>query len=126
MKKGFTVVELLAVIIIIAVIGSIGFAIFDNVIHNMRINAYNEQKNNIVLAAQKWLSDIRGTEDYPNTFPYELTLTELRKADYIEKGICNQEERFLIDYDNSYVTITKNGKLFEYTLNVVNTGDECE
>lgn len=126
MKKGFTVIELLAVIIIIGIIGSIGFAIFDNVIHNMRLKAYIEQKNNIILASEKWLSDRRGTEEYPDNFPYNLTLTDLRKTNYIEKDICNQEERFLIDYDNSYVTITKNGKLFEYTLNIVNTGDECK
>lgn len=125
MKKGFTVIELLAVIIIIAIIGGIGFAIFDSVIHNMRIRAYLEQKNNITLAAEKWLSDRRGEDDYPDSFPYNLTLKDLRKTNYIEKDICNQEERLKIDYDNSYVKITKNGKIFEYTLKVVNTGVEC-
>lgn len=126
MKKGFTTIELLAVIIIIAVIGSIGFAIFDNVIHNMRLRAYAEQKNNIILAAEKWLSDRRGEDDYPDSFPYNLTLKDLRKTNYVENNICNQEERLKIDYNNSYVKITKNGKMFEYTLTVVNTGVECK
>jgi len=126
MKKGFTVIELLAVIIIIAIIGGIGFAIFDNVIHNMRLKAYKEQKNNIVLGAQKWLSDRRGTENYPANFPHTITLNELKNTNYIEKDICNQEERLIIDYNNSSVTITKNGKIFDYKVNIVNTGEECQ
>ena len=43
MKRGFTVTELLATIIIIGVIGTIGVAVFDNIVHNMRIKAFNAQ-----------------------------------------------------------------------------------
>ena len=126
MKKGFTIIELLAVIIIIAIIGSIGFAIFDNVIHNMRIKAYEEQKNNIIISAQKWLSDRRGTENYPDEFPHKLTLSNLNTDKYIEKNICNQEDRVIVDYDKSYVTITKTGKKFNYEIKIINTGEPCK
>ena len=125
MKKGFTVIELLATIIVLGIISTIGVVVFDNIVHNMRIKAFENQKESIILSAQKWISDKRGTENYPNTFPYQLTLEELLKEEYIEKNICNQEERLTIDYRNSYVEIKENNKTYEYNLVINNTGVEC-
>ena len=125
MKKGFTVIELLATIIVLGIISTIGVVVFDNIVHNMRIKAFETQKESIILSAQKWISDKRGTENYPNIFPYQLTLEELLKEEYIEKNICNQEERLTIDYRNSYVEIKENNKTYEYNLVINNTGVEC-
>ena len=125
MKKGFTVIELLATIIVLGIISTIGVVVFDNIVHNMRIKAFETQKESIILSAQKWISDKRGTENYPNTFPYQLTLEELLKEEYIEKNICNQEERLMIDYRNSYVEIKEKNKTYEYKLVINNTGVEC-
>lgn len=125
MRKGFTVIELLATIIVLGIISTIGVVVFDNIIHNMRIKAFETQKESIILSAQKWISDKRGTENYPNTFPYQLTLEELLKEEYIEKNICNQEERLTIDYRNSYVEIKEKNKTYEYKLVINNTGVEC-
>lgn len=125
MKKGFTVIELLATIIVLGIISTIGVVVFDNIVHNMRIKAFETQKESIILSAQKWISDKRGTENYPNTFPYQLTLEELLKEEYIEKNICNQEERLTIDYRNSYIEIKENNKTYEYKLVINNTGVEC-
>lgn len=125
MRKGFTVIELLATIIVLGIISTIGVVVFDNIVHNMRIKAFETQKESIILSAQKWISDKRGTENYPNTFPYQLTLEELLKEEYIEKNICNQEERLTIDYRNSYVEIKENNKTYEYNLVINNTGVEC-
>lgn len=125
MKKGFTVIELLATIIVLGIISTIGVVVFDNIVHNMRIKAFETQKESIILSAQKWISDKRGTENYPNTFPYQLTLEELLKEEYIEKNICNQEERLTIDYRNSYVEINEKNKTYEYNLVINNTGVEC-
>ena len=125
MKKGFTVIELLATIIVLGIISTIGVVVFDNIVHNMRIKAFETQKESIILSAQKWISDKRGTENYPNTFPYQLTLEELLKEEYIEKNICNQEERLTIDYRNSYIEIKESNKTYEYKLVINNTGVEC-
>lgn len=126
MKKGFTIVELLATIIILGIIGTIGVAIFDNVVHNMRIKAYKTQKESIVLSSQKWLSDQKGTDNFPLEFPYKLYLKELLNQELIEKDICNQEDRLLLDYDLSYVEIKENGLNYDYQLNIVNKKEECK
>lgn len=126
MKKGFTIVELLATIIILGIIGTIGVAIFDNVVHNMRIKAYKTQKESIVLSSQKWLSDQKGTDKFPLEFPYKLYLKELLNQELIEKDICNQEDRLLLDYELSYVEIKENGLNYDYLLNIVNKKEECK
>lgn len=132
MKKGFTVIELLATIIVLGIIGTIGVAIFDKVIHNMRIKAYETQKQNFILSSERWLNDKKGTSEFPkkeelnSEVSYKLSLRKLLKDSYIDKDICNQEDRLKIDYDNSYVEISVNGKIFDYKLNIVNTEEECK
>lgn len=131
MKRGFTVTELLATIIIIGIIGTIGVAVFDNIVHNMRIKAFNAQKESIVLSAEKWLKDKRGTDDFPifdvtNDYKVNVTLSKLLNEELIEKDLCNQEERLKIDYDNSYVEIKENVKTYEYKLVINNTKEACK
>ena len=132
MKKGFTVVELLATIIILGIIGTIGVAIFDKVVHNMRIKAYETQKQNLVLSAERWLNDKKGTTEFPSkdelnsNISYNLYLRNLLKEKYIEDDICNQEDRVKIDYYKSYIKISENGKIYNYELNIVNTEEECK
>lgn len=132
MKKGFTVIELLATIIILGIIGTIGVAIFDKVIHNMRLKAYETQKQNFILSSERWLNDKKGTSEFPkkeelnSEVSYKLSLRKLLKDSYIDRDICNQEDRLKIDYDNSYVEISVNGKIYDYKLNIVNTEEECK
>ena len=132
MKKGFTVVELLATIIILVLIGTIGVAIFDKVVHNMRIKAYETQKQNLVLSAERWLNDKKGTTEFPSkdelnsNISYNLYLRNLLKEKYIDDDICNQEDRVKIDYYKSYIKISENGKIYNYELNIVNTEEECK
>lgn len=132
MKKGFTVVELLATIIILGIIGTIGVAIFDKVVHNMRIKAYETQKQNLVLSAERWLNDKKGTTEFPSkdelnsNISYNLYLRNLLKEKYIDDDICNQEDRVKIDYYKSYIKISENGKIYNYELNIVNAEEECK
>lgn len=132
MKKGFTVIELLATIIVLGIIGTIGVAIFDKVIHNMRLKAYETQKQNFILSSERWLNDKKGTSEFPkkeelnSEVSYKLSLRKLLKDSYIDRYICNQEDRLKIDYDNSYVEISVNGKIYDYKLNIVNTEEECK
>lgn len=132
MKKGFTVIELLATIIILGLIGTIGFVIFDNIIHNMRLKAYETQKQSFLTSTESWLNDKKGTSEFPKSnelnseTSYKLSLKKLLNDGYIDKDICNQEDRVKIDYDNSYVEIIEKGKIYDYKLNIVNTEEECK
>ncbi len=132
MKKGFTVVELLATIIILGIIGTIGVVVFDKVIYAMRLKAYETQKKNFVVSSQRWLQDKKGTDEFPSkdelntNKSYKLYLNTLLNEKYIEKNICNQEDRLKIDYNKSYIEIIEQGKIYDYKLYIVNTNEECK
>ena len=57
-KKGFTLVELLTVIVLLAIIAAITTPVIINVINDSRENAYEEQVRLITSAAERW-----GTEN---------------------------------------------------------------
>ena len=98
----------------------------------MRLKAYETQKQNFILSGERWLNDKKGTSEFPkkeelnSEVSYKLSLRKLLKDSYIDKDICNQEDRLKIDYDNSYVEISVNGKIYDYKLNIVNTEEECK
>lgn len=58
-KKGFTLVELLAVIVILAIILAIAIPGISNVINSSKEQAYESQKELIVNAAKKYLMVIK-------------------------------------------------------------------
>ena len=53
-NKGFTLVELLAVIIILGVVGLIAFPTITGIINDSKNKAYDEQVRTIERAAEKW------------------------------------------------------------------------
>ena len=56
MNKGFTIVELLAVIIILAIIGTVGTVTVNNYINTSRTKSLNMQYESIEKAAQSYAS----------------------------------------------------------------------
>lgn len=85
MKKtrGFTLVELLAVMVILAVIAVIVFPTIEDYVTGSKDNAYQNQIHNIEAAAKNWAAD------HPEKIPdeggkYTVTLSELQSGNYIE------------------------------------------
>ena len=83
-KKAFTMVELLAVIIILGIISSIAYPKIINVIGNSRLTAYNVSKKNIVDSAKlKYLADVN------SSIVTEYTVPDLVKDGYIKDSAKN-------------------------------------
>ena len=56
-KNGFTLIELIAVIILIALISTIAIIPINNIIKESKDKLYDHQIEQIILAAQNWASD---------------------------------------------------------------------
>ena len=56
-KKGFTLVELVAVIILISIISTLAIIPITNIVKKSKDEMYDAQINQIILAAENWASD---------------------------------------------------------------------
>lgn len=116
MKKGFTLVELLAVLVILGLLGLIVVPVVDKVIKDSKNDLYNIQIQNIEDGARSWAAK------NPLNLPEEnnsirKTVLELKNDGFIEVDIKNPKTNKLF-CDDSYVTITNTTNGFQYNYDV--------
>ena len=89
MKKGFTLVELLAVMILLGIISLIAIPSISKMLIRSRENAYESTKNELIKAAKKYAAEHTG----------ELPVRELNSVekclsinDIVKNGYINEDE----------------------------------
>lgn len=75
-QKGLTLIELLAVIVILGIVAAIAVPSIGNIIENSRFNAVKADATNVLSAAQLYFTD-----DQSKT---TVTVAELKTANYLE------------------------------------------
>ena len=122
MKKGFTLVELLAVLVILGLIGLIAIPTVTSILNKSKTNLCQTEENNIKEATRTWMADhisltptgnsnickysnLSSDEctDINGYSSLEITLLELQNNNYIDKEIKNPKTKQKID---STTTIT--------------------
>jgi len=121
MKKGFTLIEVLATVVILGVLVLIVYPTVNGVIKESREKAYQTQINTIVTEAKKWAAD---HTDLLNDTSYKLQISELINSGYIQ----NTENGILEDpRDRSELTgcvlISWNDAYNQYIYEYI---EECE
>ncbi len=90
-KNGFTIVELLAVIVIIAVIGAIAVIGYQAFFDNGKASYYKSVESNILLSANDYFLDNR--DKLPVTSNYkEVNINELVDKKYVENVLNSNGE----------------------------------
>ncbi|MBR3897792.1 MAG: prepilin-type N-terminal cleavage/methylation domain-containing protein [Bacilli bacterium] len=108
-NKGFTLVELLAVIVMIAIVASISVPIIISVINDSRAKSYDRQVEMIKDAAERYVNE-NALEFSENKVSVEtLKSTGYLKADKIKNPKRPSEEL------NGCVNITSSGNKNTYT-----------
>ena len=117
MKKGFTLVELLAVITLLAVIGLIAIPVVNRTINSSKEKAYSAQVEEIENAAKSWAAehldeivedDISCATSTSIVEIHTISVADLKSGGYIPKKAKNpkNEENLsgsvLITYDCEY------------------------
>ena len=89
-KKGFTLVELLAVLVVLAIISTIAFPIVSDVIDNSEEKAAEQQDKAILDAVKKWVVDnsnllvqVDENDEMKNIDCY-VTIERLKEEGYLE------------------------------------------
>ena len=103
--KGFTLAELLGVIIVLGVIALITFPIVNNTIKENKDKLYNSQLEEIKMSAEKWAyANINMLPTVEND-TITVTLLELKKAGFVSLDARNPKTGELLPND-MIITIT--------------------
>lgn len=118
--KGFTLVELLAVLVILGIIMTITTPIVIKSINNSAEKLYNEQIILLENASAKWLIEHTGEVDQSSTFEKCISIEELKQGGYIPStDVINPKTKEAM---NGCVKITydENYKQFNYKYTELN------
>ena len=98
-KKGFTLVELLAVIIILGILSGIGIVAVGKIINNSKKQYYKTLKSTIKNAAASYFADHRALLPTEKNESNSVTVDDLIYFKYLKDNIqntskedCNKEE----------------------------------
>ena len=89
MKKGFTLAELMGVIVILGIIATIVTLAIDSSIKNSRYETCLVQEKNIIEGAKAWSVD--NWKELPNLGKPTVTISllDLEKGGYVEEGLIS-------------------------------------
>ena len=135
MKRGFTLMELLAVIVVLALIALILIPNFSKSLGTYRSSLLDTQIKNIEVAARQWAADniyflptgndinvVKTYEEVKNGYKEEygvliINLKILQENGYIDKNIKNSVTNEVISSDLEIRIINQDNK-FKYEFNI--------
>lgn len=115
MKRGFTLIEIMAVIVILGVIGLIAVVSVDQTIKSNKEKMYEMQIENIEDAARTWAVDnIKYLPD-DDSEAISIPLLVLKQSGIIEPDIKNPKNDTLF-YNDMYIDITYKNGIYSYDV----------
>ena len=117
-RRGFTLVELLAVITILGILMGVGIASVSWMLDRNREMFYDTAEKNIVTTAQAYFAGHRASLPTVPGQRRKLSLQTLENTGYFKKGDIvdyGKEECYL---DESYVYVIKKGDDYQYYLHL--------
>lgn len=131
-NKGFTLIELISVLVILTIVAVITTAVISSVLKNYRDSLYNKQLDSIKSAAKVWSGEntfllptgdsgecsYKQTCSFTTYKSFVIKLSDLQKEGYIDSNLKNVKTKEYYDADNVTITITKNNKKLSYQVNV--------
>jgi len=111
-EKGLTLVELLAVIVILGIIAAIAVPSIGGVIENSRVKAMQADALNVLTA-----SDLYFVDETPTTSTKTVTVTKLKTDGFLDdlgsfEGDSTATDNYIVTYDkdgNTFVGDAKSG-----------------
>ena len=115
-KKGFTLIEFLAVIVILGVLSAISVAAVLGIITKSKEKYYKTQENNMVMAAQSYLKNNNKAQPKVSGQLVKINLEKLSSAKYIDKVVDYKKEE--CSGTDSYVNAFKYEDNIYYTAHL--------
>ena len=117
-KKGFTLVELLATIVILGIISGFGITAGFNLLNKSKNNQVVQQKKQLIMAAETYVQENRSKlpKNVGSSYSVKIYLSELKNANYIKSDVVDGNKD-ACNMSTSYVEVTKVGDA-KYTYEV--------
>ena len=113
-KNGFTMIELLAVLVVLAVITAITVPVINNALKSSRESSYDRQLNTIIDGAKSYVAKNIG--NLPSSGESKtITLRDLKDEGFVAEDITNPETKKLFA-DTMEIEISNNNGDIEYTI----------
>lgn len=130
-RKGFTLVELLGVVTILAMLGLIIVPTINKVLKDNKNKLYDVQIKNIENGAKNFVADNIFYIDIPVNSSVGITLGDLKNLGYVDKEIANPINGYPFS-DSLLIIITNTTSDFDYFVcengcdtNIPLYGDNC-
>lgn len=121
-KKGFTLVELLTVIILLSLIALVTTPVIIGVLNSSKENLRDQQIQIVEKAAERWgVDNLKKLPTTDNPYCY-INISELGK--YISNSASIKDPK-TGQTMNGRVLITKKGNQYEYKYNPAQPGNHC-
>ena len=114
-KKGFTLVELLGVVAILAMLGLVIVPVISNVLSDNKEKLYDVQINNIKSGASSFVAENIFDINISSGNSVGITLGDLKNLGYIDEDIKDPITRNNFS-DDLAITITNQNGVFTYTV----------
>ena len=123
-KKGFTLVELIGVIILLSAIALISVPIINNSIKNTKEKTYNSQIDTIIKAAKRYVTEVGPGNDAG----FDITMDNLINAKLIEDDVIidPRDDSNMINTLTIHVTYDSSSKSYLYCYNRSDKEEENE
>ena len=114
-NKGFSLVELMGIIIILSLISLLVIPTVDRSVKRFKEEAYNSQIRTIEAAAKDWVTDNLGLYEVDDGDTVQIILGQLKMQGYIEPDFSNPNTNTQFP-DDMFINITRTNKTFRYEV----------
>lgn len=104
-NRGFTMVELLAVVVILGILSVVSIGTIQGVLNKAKDRYYKSQKDNMIIAAQSYIKNNKNLEPKVSGKYVEIKVDKLQSEKYIDKIVDYQKQT--CSSANSYVRAFK-------------------
>lgn len=124
-ERGFTLVELLAVIVILGLIALVSVPAITGIIKSGKEDLANSQEETIEMAAKNWASDQKNIMKLPvDGNEICINFSTLQEQGYLDLNLKNPKTGK--PYDKGHVSIERVGRRLTYTVDIDTNGYDCK
>lgn len=115
MNKGFTLIELMAVIILLGVLSLIATVTVNNTLSKNKTEACEMQKENVISSAKIWANKNAFSLPSEDGKSITITLKQLKDDGFVDSDIKNPKNDELLS-DDMEIIITRVDNNYKYEL----------